>query len=171
MHYPAFTSCHLVVVLVNCFFFSSLFFCVKNLFIPFFILLILLVLHVQGKSIHLDLLNIKKQIKMLVIILVTTNTSGVSLKLSSGFTLIHFKTCSQLKSHAYISSEVIYSNSNIFTRMVVAAIQCTAHQDSLGFFIFPKDSLTCRPEESNQQPSNNKTLALHLSHSCPRLGA
>ena len=31
---------------------------------------------------------------------------------------------------------------------------------SLGFSILPKYMLTCRPGESNQQCSNNKTLAL-----------
>ena len=37
----------------------------------------------------------------------------------------------------------------------------------LGFNILPKDILTSRPGESNHQPSNNKTLALPLSHSRP----
>ena len=31
---------------------------------------------------------------------------------------------------------------------------------SLGFNILPKDTFTCRPGESNQQPSDNKALAL-----------
>lgn len=37
-----------------------------------------------------------------------------------------------------------------------------AHQEQggLGFSVLPKDSLTCKPGELNQQPSNNKMLAL-----------
>ena len=35
----------------------------------------------------------------------------------------------------------------------------------LWFSILPKDALTCRPWESNSRPSNNKMLALPLSHS------
>ena len=37
----------------------------------------------------------------------------------------------------------------------------------LGFSILPKDTSTCTPGESNQQPSNNMSLALALSHSWP----
>ena len=33
----------------------------------------------------------------------------------------------------------------------------------LGLSILPKDILTCRPEESNQRPSDNKVLALPLT--------
>ena len=33
-------------------------------------------------------------------------------------------------------------------------------RSSLGFSILPKDTLTCRPGESNQQPSDNNTLVL-----------
>ena len=36
---------------------------------------------------------------------------------------------------------------------------------SLGFSILPKDTLRCRTGELNQQPSDNKALALTLSHS------
>ena len=36
-----------------------------------------------------------------------------------------------------------------------------------GFSILHKDTLTCRPGESNQQPYDNKTLALPLSYSHP----
>ena len=37
-------------------------------------------------------------------------------------------------------------------------------RSSLGFSILPKDTSKCRPGESNQQPSDNKTLALPLRH-------
>ena len=37
----------------------------------------------------------------------------------------------------------------------------------LGFSILPKDTLTCRPGQSNQRPSHNQMLVLTLSHSCP----
>ena len=36
-------------------------------------------------------------------------------------------------------------------------------RSSLGFSV--KDTLTCRPRESNQQPSDNKTLDLPLRNS------
>ena len=36
-------------------------------------------------------------------------------------------------------------------------------RSSFGFSIFPEDTLTCRPEESSQWPSDNKPLALPLS--------
>ena len=49
----------------------------------------------------------------------------------------------------------------IHTLMAVAAMQHI--RSSLRFSIFPEDTLTCRPEESDQQPFNNKTLALPLS--------
>ena len=51
--------------------------------------------------------------------------------------------------------------------MAVAAIQgANQHiRSSLGFKILPKDTLTCRPGESYQWPSDNETLALPLSHS------
>ena len=50
----------------------------------------------------------------------------------------------------------------IHTRMVVAAMQGTNQhiRSSLGFSILPKDILTCRPGESNRQPSDDRTLAL-----------
>ena len=41
-------------------------------------------------------------------------------------------------------------------------------RSSLGFSILPKDTLTCTPGELNQWPSDNKTLALPLSHSHPQ---
>ena len=46
--------------------------------------------------------------------------------------------------------------------MVVAAMKgADQHiRSSLGFSILPKDTSTCRPGESNQQPSNNNTLIL-----------
>ena len=40
-------------------------------------------------------------------------------------------------------------------------------RNSLGFSILPKDTSTCGPGESDQQPSDNKTLALPLSRSHP----
>lgn len=36
-----------------------------------------------------------------------------------------------------------------------------------GLCILPKDTLTCRPEESNPKPSDKKTLVLPLSHGRP----
>ena len=53
--------------------------------------------------------------------------------------------------------------------VVVAATQgVNQHiRSSLGFAISLKDTLTCRPGESIQRPSDNKTLALPLSHSRP----
>ena len=52
----------------------------------------------------------------------------------------------------------------IRTLMVVVAIQgADQHiRSSLGFRILPKNILTWRPGESNQQASNKKTLALPL---------
>ena len=52
----------------------------------------------------------------------------------------------------------------IHTLMAVAAMQGDDQhiRSSLGFSILPKDTLTCRPGESNQQPSSNKMLALPL---------
>ena len=60
------------------------------------------------------------------------------------------------------------SNSYIHTLMAVAAMQgADQHiRSSLGFSILPKDTLTCRPGELNQQPSNNKMLVPPLRHSC-----
>ena len=54
--------------------------------------------------------------------------------------------------------------------MVVADMQLAEQhiRSSLGFIIFsilPKDTSTCRPGESNPRHSDNKTLALLLSHS------
>ena len=53
--------------------------------------------------------------------------------------------------------------------MVVAAMQgANRHIRSCSrFSILPKDTSTCRPGESNQRPSNNRTLALPLNHSRP----
>ena len=52
--------------------------------------------------------------------------------------------------------------------MVVVAMQgANQHiRSSLGFSILPKDTLTRRPGEYNQRSSDNKMLALPLSHSC-----
>ena len=57
------------------------------------------------------------------------------------------------------------SNSYIHTLMVVTAMQgADQHiRSSLRFSILPKDTWSCRPWESNQQPSNNKML----KNSCP----
>ena len=62
------------------------------------------------------------------------------------------------------------SNSYINTLMAVAAVQIANQniRSSFEFSILPKDTLICRPRESNQRPSNNKMLALPLSHSCPK---
>ena len=56
----------------------------------------------------------------------------------------------------------------VHTLMVVAAMQGVEQhiRSSLGFSILPKNTSTCRPGESNQWTSDNKTLALPLSHSC-----
>ena len=51
--------------------------------------------------------------------------------------------------------------------MAVAAVQSSTSVPVLGFSILPKDTWTCRPGESHQQPSDNKMLALPLSHSRP----
>ena len=52
--------------------------------------------------------------------------------------------------------------------MTVAAMQGADQlRSSLGFSILPKDTLTCKPGESTQRPSDNKMLALPLKHSCP----
>ena len=55
-------------------------------------------------------------------------------------------------------------NSYIHTPMAMAAMQgADQHiKSSLGFIILPKPTSTCRPGESNQRPSNNKTLSLPL---------
>ena len=49
--------------------------------------------------------------------------------------------------------------------MAVAALKgANKHiRSNLGFSILPKDNLTYRPGELNQQLSNNKMLALSLS--------
>ena len=62
----------------------------------------------------------------------------------------------------------IILNKYSYTLMAVAALQdADQHiRSSLGLSILPKDNSTCRPGEwSQQQPSDNKTLALPLSHS------
>ena len=61
-------------------------------------------------------------------------------------------------------SEVTYSNS--YTEGGGCHARCVNQhiRSSWGFSILPKDTLTCRPGESNQRPSNKKTLALSLSH-------
>ena len=59
-------------------------------------------------------------------------------------------------------SEATYSNSYTDTLMA-AAVMHGADQhirSSLRFSIFPNVTLACRPGESNQRPSDNKTLAL-----------
>ena len=57
----------------------------------------------------------------------------------------------------------------IHTLMVVAAMQGADQRiRSSWFSILPKDTSTWRPGESNQRPSYNKTLALHLSCSYHR---
>ena len=60
----------------------------------------------------------------------------------------------------------------IHTLMVVAAMQGADQQirSSLEFSILPKDTSTCRPGDPNQRPSDNKMLALPLSHSRPWSG-
>ena len=68
-------------------------------------------------------------------------------------------------------SKATYSNSHIpsYTVGGAAAMQgADQHTRSiLGFSILPKVTSTCRPGETNQQPSDNKTLALPQSHSPP----
>ena len=51
--------------------------------------------------------------------------------------------------------------------MALAALQGAEEHISvsLGFSIFPKDTSTCRPGESNQRPSDNKMLAVRLNDS------
>ena len=51
--------------------------------------------------------------------------------------------------------------------MVVAAMQgADQHgRSSLGFSILPKDTLTCRPGESNPQPSSGSNPEPQLPHS------
>ena len=57
----------------------------------------------------------------------------------------------------------------IHTLMAVAAMEgANQHiRSSLEFSNLTKDTSTCKPGESNQRPSNNKTLALTLSHRRP----
>ena len=54
--------------------------------------------------------------------------------------------------------------------MAVATMQGAVQniRSSSGFSILPKDTLTCRPGELKQKPSDNKTLAVPLSHSRPQ---
>ena len=58
----------------------------------------------------------------------------------------------------------------IYSLTVVAAMQGTYQHigSSLRFSMLPKDTLTSRPGELNQQPSDNGTLALLLSYSRPK---
>ena len=68
---------------------------------------------------------------------------------------------------SFCPKRLIDIHTNIHTLMVVAAMQgADQHiRRTLGFSISPKNMSTCRPGELNQQPSDNKTLALALSHS------
>ena len=90
---------------------------------------------------------------------------------------IHF-TCRHSSAHLCISLTFTFSrrfcpkqltviHTYIYTLMAVAAVQgADQHiRSSLGFSVLPKDTSTCRPGESSQRPSDNKTLALVLSHS------
>ena len=67
-------------------------------------------------------------------------------------------------------SKVTYSNSHIHSHIPWCSgchARCwPAHQEQV------RGSVSCltRPGESNQQPSDNKTLTLRLSHSCPPKG-
>ena len=70
-----------------------------------------------------------------------------------------------------------YSTQNLDDHLADPSVQSNIHtplqgddqhiRSSLGFNILPMGTSTCRPGASNQQPSDNNTLALHLSHSCP----
>ena len=73
-----------------------------------------------------------------------------------------------LKSKCFCPKRLTVSRTCIHVLIVVAATQgADQHiRNSSGFSILPKDTLTYRSGTSNQQPSNNKTLALPLSHSC-----
>ena len=70
-------------------------------------------------------------------------------------------------------SKTTYSNSYIHTYMhtvmAVAAMQGAGQRirSSLEFSSLPKDTSICRPVESNQQPSKNKTLALPTEPQMP----
>ena len=61
-------------------------------------------------------------------------------------------------------------HTDVHTLMMAAAMQgANQHiRSRLGFSILPKDTSTCRPRESNQRPSDNKTLAPPLSDSRPQ---
>ena len=61
-------------------------------------------------------------------------------------------------------------HTDFHTLMVLAAMQGASEhiRNSLGFSVLPKDTLICRPGETNQRPSDDKTLALPLSHRRPK---
>ena len=68
-------------------------------------------------------------------------------------------TLSALSSSTLLS-KVTYSNSHIYG--------ANQHiRSNLGFSVLHKDTSTCRPGESNHQPSDNKTLPLPLNQRCP----
>ena len=74
-----------------------------------------------------------------------------------------FKTFSRL----FSPKQLIVSQTHIHTLMAVAAMQgADQHiRNSLGLSILSRDTSNCRPGELNQRLSDNKTLALPLSHS------
>ena len=79
----------------------------------------------------------------------------------------HFKFTFREFSRHFCPMQLTVIHTYIHTMMMVAPMQGTDQHTrcSLGFSILPKDTSTCRPGESNQWPSNNKTLALPLIHS------
>ena len=69
------------------------------------------------------------------------------------------------QTHTFITASVqSHWQYFIHTLMVAAAMQDQNTRSSLGLGIWSKDTSTCRPGESNQRPSDKKTLALLLSH-------
>ena len=64
----------------------------------------------------------------------------------------------------HLADAFVRIHTYIQTLMAVAAVQEPEHQEQFSFL----DTSTCRPEELYQQPSDNKMLALPLSHNRPK---
>ena len=88
------------------------------------------------------------------------NRTAIIQQRSGTFTFRTFSWC-------FCPKRLTVIHTYIHTLLAVAAMQDTDHhiRSSWGFNILSEDTLTCRSGESNQQTSNNKTLALPLSHS------
>ena len=89
-------------------------------------------------------------------------------------TIVLVSICISLYKH-YIYIFHFYRCCSKWLTVIHTYLTCSDMQNphigsNLGFSILPEDTSTCRSEESNQQPSDKKTLALSLSRSCSLSG-